>query len=82
MTELEILARGLQALRELEEHATTRAGIPVLTPAACRPCMTFAAALLRGGDPAELLHLRCEQTQVWHLQVQAAFRLADQVMPR
>lgn len=80
MDDLEILARGLYALRELEKHDNgyLTAGID-----ACRPCGKFAGALLRRADtPENLLHLRCPAAQAWHAEVRAAFALADQVLDR
>lgn len=69
--ETEILARGWLALRQLEQHAAG-AGIPVLTPSACRDCMRYAARLLRGDTPEGALPLRCEDAQRWHADVVAA----------
>jgi hypothetical protein len=82
MPELETLAQGLQALRKLQEHADNTTGIPAPDAAVCRPCMNYAVALMRGGKAAELRHLRCAQAQQWQAEVRAAYRLADQIVPR
>lgn len=67
------LRAGWQALRELERHMQERAGFPILDPRVCAPCMRYGVAVsLRGQEPSEVLHLRCEDAQRWQRQVEAA----------
>jgi chromosome condensin MukBEF MukE localization factor len=78
MSDLEVLARGLLALRELDRHAQDYLGC--LEKPRCQDCARFAVALLRGAAPEDQLHLRCPETQLLHRQVQEAFALAEMVL--
>lgn len=75
-SEAETLKAGWRALRELDRHADTRAGIPAIDPSACAPCIKFTAAVMRGAKVSAALHLRCEESRRWHAEVAAAQRLA------
>jgi hypothetical protein len=75
-TDEQILADGVLALISLEEHAQSHAGIPVLDSSVCRPCMRYAAAVLRGSDPPAAVHLRCAESRQWFIDAVAAYELA------
>jgi hypothetical protein len=67
---------GFRALVWLDEHSDT-----VGLGGSCRPCSLYVAALLRGGDPAEQLHLRCKVAQMQQRQVDAAIAVIKRVCP-
>jgi hypothetical protein len=84
VSDLETLALGWHALRNLEGHVDASTGTLLDGPPAsgwCGPCHQFAAALLRGAKPVDVIDLRCTEAQVWHRQVLAADRVARQVLP-
>lgn len=77
---IETLKTGWRAMLNLEKHAAESVSIPFVPfggpPSPwCPDCGRFAAALLRGEKPSEVLHLRCEDAQGWQRQVEAANRL-------
>ena len=77
--ERDILLEGWRALARLDEHGAERAGFAALGDRnACEPCMRYAAAVaLRGEMPGKVLHLRCDEAQVWQRQVWGAQELAE-----
>jgi hypothetical protein len=81
MDELETMARGFRALENIYKHSE-QAGIPALTPGACRECMTAAAADLQGRPRAEIDGMFCAPMRQWRAELTAARRLAETVVGR
>jgi hypothetical protein len=79
MNDLETMAHGLQALRNIEQHADQQ-GIPALTATACRDCMRAAAAILQRRPADEVNALFCAPMQQWRDQLTAAHHVADEVL--
>lgn len=80
MTDVEILARGWHALRQLDRHADTVSGLFDHEPhdIYCGACSKFTRAALAGAPPAAVVHLRCDAAQQWHREVQAADQIVQQ----
>jgi hypothetical protein len=81
MTDIEILARGWQALKLLDIHSDAATASPADPESRCDPCRAFAAALIHGVQPENALDLRCPEAQQWHREVQEADRIASRYIP-
>jgi hypothetical protein len=84
VNETETLALGWQAFRRLEGHVDASSGTLLDGPSTsgwCGPCHQFAAALIRGANPIDVINLRCSEAQEWHRQVLAANAVAEKVLP-